>query len=473
MAAAAQRSEPDFTSGEATPSAAQDARPRGIYIEEHDPGSHWASYQLGFSEIAEIEELYRIVAICREMQPARCRLWRVYTADYDMRPGVWSGPLPRNRWSYAWWSNYSGTWFNDIPGYDQGIKVSFGLRRKFQSEPWEPLDFLAWVWGVQIRSFLVGRRRLVWSGAKWSGKFERRHGFFRRDLAAVHAAEKFLESDQWLDRPWPFEPWAKRVYWDRPLPDWSMPAQTIPKSQGVWSDPSDKANSTWSGLNCRWSAPYVYALDAPDHAWSRDKWSEKKRREKLVRLNELFMERLRVQVEKLEPRLEGRPLFAAEQRFYPSFGEAALDGKGMAAFFQLTANVCGERIGEELFWTDFDGWPETPWNGNETIGRAEKPFSMAWGVAASAARSEALASGKAPASAAGSLLATFGESASSGEAPAAAPATVNAALVNNFVDVAEPWPRDRCWKQCEWRGQYIFGLGAPQCGFAVATWIYN
>ncbi len=32
MAAAAQRSEPDFTSGEASPSVAQDARPRGMQI---------------------------------------------------------------------------------------------------------------------------------------------------------------------------------------------------------------------------------------------------------------------------------------------------------------------------------------------------------------------------------------------------------------------------------------------------------
>ncbi len=36
MAAAAQRSEPDFTSGEATPSVAQDARPRGMQIRKRE-----------------------------------------------------------------------------------------------------------------------------------------------------------------------------------------------------------------------------------------------------------------------------------------------------------------------------------------------------------------------------------------------------------------------------------------------------
>ena len=59
----------------------------GITIEEHDPNMPWASYQLGFDEIASVDDLARIVAVCREMQPARCKLWRVYVDDYDMRPG--------------------------------------------------------------------------------------------------------------------------------------------------------------------------------------------------------------------------------------------------------------------------------------------------------------------------------------------------------------------------------------------------
>ena len=85
----------------------------GISIEEDGTGDDWAAYQLGLSEITGLDDVRRIVTICREMQPVRCRLWRMYTPEYDFRPGVWSGPLPTCAWSECWWSNYSGV---EVPG---------------------------------------------------------------------------------------------------------------------------------------------------------------------------------------------------------------------------------------------------------------------------------------------------------------------------------------------------------------------
>lgn len=112
-------------------------KPYGIYIEEGGPQVHWATYQLGFEDIAAYEDLKYILKICWEMQPARCRLWRVYTFDYDLRPGCWSGPLPQNAWSNAWWSLWSGAYMPEFPGLDErGLLVSWGKRERILCEAW-------------------------------------------------------------------------------------------------------------------------------------------------------------------------------------------------------------------------------------------------------------------------------------------------------------------------------------------------
>lgn len=96
---------------------------------------HWVSYQLGFGEVASLEDLKLILAICEEIQPARCRLWRVYTRDCDFMPGVWIS-FARDgefcRWSHCWWSGYSGSEFPMLPGMDgKDLIISFALKRKF------------------------------------------------------------------------------------------------------------------------------------------------------------------------------------------------------------------------------------------------------------------------------------------------------------------------------------------------------
>ena len=60
----------------------------GIRIEEDGTGDHWATWQLGLPEIADEATVRHIVSICNEMQPARCRLWRIYTDVFDRRPIV-------------------------------------------------------------------------------------------------------------------------------------------------------------------------------------------------------------------------------------------------------------------------------------------------------------------------------------------------------------------------------------------------
>ena len=55
-------------------------------IEEDGEGEHWAAYQLHFEDIPTAADLIKISAICADVEPARCRLWRVYVPEYDLRP---------------------------------------------------------------------------------------------------------------------------------------------------------------------------------------------------------------------------------------------------------------------------------------------------------------------------------------------------------------------------------------------------
>lgn len=288
----------------------------GIYIDEFDPGMHWASYQLGFDEVASLDDLRVILKICQEMQPARCRLWRVYSKDYDYRPGVWSGPMPRNAWSECWWSSYSGTYFPGLPGLDdRGLLVSFALRRKFLCEPWAKGDFAA---GIAYTSLLSERIPIfgypVWSVAYWGEKYPQRLPFSFTQIIPLHGCEYIYEPEiPWYDAPWQEKPWAISHVWDRRRTPFSIFLTGIPFAQECWSDSIYKGarrghplkdtvwqkrpwrkgdwakakSGGWSGTNSFWGTREIL-VTAQAPVWGQFKWSDSQPEPVYKRIDEFF-----------------------------------------------------------------------------------------------------------------------------------------------------------------------------------------
>lgn len=266
----------------------------GIELEENNGGGpFWAAYQLGLSDVTGMDDLARIVAICREMQPARCRLWRVYTPDYDFRPGVWSGPLPVCTWAKCWWSEYSGAEAPDIPGLDDatGLIVSFGARRATLVSPLcgshchaGRLLTLSHGWQAPLLSFPE------WSECHWGDLFPPSHSFTFAHLYSFTWAEALYEPYHWTGR-WDERIWRGRLLRvDRRLPPWRFHVLGHPLTDAVWSglEPAYSASfapdaahgrilpdnpGAWSALNGFWSgAPRLQTLPDPQ-CWSGSGWS--------------------------------------------------------------------------------------------------------------------------------------------------------------------------------------------------------
>lgn len=303
----------------------------GITLEESGEGDFWAAYQLGLSGVTGMDDLARIVTICREMQPARCRLWRVYTPEYDFRPGVWSGPLPVCAWSQCWWSAYSGAEAPDIPGLDgdTGLVVSFGSRR---GVPVTPLC------GEQGRAALLitldlGRQARyrdfpAWSECAYGDAFPRDHSFTFAHLYSFTWAEAVHEQYRWTGW-WDDRLWRGRLLRvDRQLPPWRFHIHSHPLTEAVWSgcepaySPTFQPNpahgrvlsdtpGSWSALNFWGGAPHVETLPAPQ-VWSEDAWSEAALAPEEVEILELVPCLRGEAVPALEP---GRPLPAVTLHF--------------------------------------------------------------------------------------------------------------------------------------------------------------
>lgn len=303
----------------------------GITLEEDGEGDYWAAYQLGLSGVTGMDDLARIVAICREMQPARCRMWRVYTPDYDFRPGVWSGALPLCTWSNCWWSEYSGAETPDIPGLDDstGLIVSFGARRSVLVSPLcgavthaALLLTLNHGWQTPLLLFPA------WSECNYGDVFPRDHSFTIAHLYSFTWAEAVYEQYRWAG-PWDGRCWRGRLLRvDRRLPPWRFHVLGHPLTEGVWSgcEPDytptfrpDAAHGrvlsdvpgTWSALNFWGGAPRVEILPAPQ-VWSEDAWSEDVLAPKEVEIPELVPCLRGEAVPALEP---GRPLPAVTLHF--------------------------------------------------------------------------------------------------------------------------------------------------------------
>lgn len=267
---------------------------RDVILEESGEGDYWATYQVGLSGITGMDDLARIVSICRKMQPARCRLWRAYTPEYDFRPGTWSGPLPLCAWSNCWWSEYSGAEVPGIPGLDDDtdLIVSFGSRVGYLIQSLCGGEaraglLLTLVHGWQAPLLLFP----AWSQCRWGDVFPRDHSFTFSHLYSFTWAEAFYEPYAW-EGEWDDRPWRGRLLRvDRRLPPWRFHVQGYALTEAVWSgcEPGYSATfvpdpahgrvlpdlpGSWSALNGFWGCPpEVETLPAPQ-VWSDAFWSE-------------------------------------------------------------------------------------------------------------------------------------------------------------------------------------------------------
>lgn len=135
-------------------------------VEEDGTGDDWATWQLGLKNssaytipLNEVAQTAYKVAL--EMQPQRCRLFRIYNEDFDLRPirTTLGPPL-----SEGYLSFYSGMYDPDNPDPDNPI-ISFGQRLSLESEAYDPNAALGFTVSMPfvapyIDAFVVGISRL-------------------------------------------------------------------------------------------------------------------------------------------------------------------------------------------------------------------------------------------------------------------------------------------------------------------------
>lgn len=220
-------------------------------IEENGPGAYWATYQLGLPQIADMDDVRRIVTICTEMAPARCRLWRMYTDAYDRRPIVLSeGPALGD----GWLSFHSGV---SVEGPDGDIVVSFGTKRSFQAETYLP-SLHAASFGTECVSghtapyldrFIVGRSRL-------SDPLPRNHPFVMGALFSILWADRQTLGRSWRGE-WDARRWLDYTGFDRKLPRWRMGRRSLSRAQLVPTE------SMLADTNSRLGATFAVVIDNP------------------------------------------------------------------------------------------------------------------------------------------------------------------------------------------------------------------
>ena len=208
-------------------------------IEERTPGLHWAAYQIALADIPDIATVREIWEIAHEMHPARCKLWRMYTPEYDRRPTIWGvGP----GWSCGFYSHYSGV---PVPEVADDLIVSFGSRRAFQVEAYNP-DVASGL-TLFIGALIPYLNRQVWGRSKYSEVYPRRHGFIVSELFSFHFATCEVVTWGW-EGEWDERPWVRITDWDRVLPKWRMHYRSMPRSRACWGE----GGKPWGGLNSRY-----------------------------------------------------------------------------------------------------------------------------------------------------------------------------------------------------------------------------
>jgi P2-related tail formation protein len=198
---------------------------------EEEQGAHWATYQLGLPQIATEEEVRRVLHLARLSQPARCRLWRIYTDVFDRRPIVVSeGPVLGD----GWLSYYSGVPVDgSIEDGTEGALVSFGVRAALQSERYADDDAI----GVFCSLYRIGTQalyidRFIVGLSQLSNVYPPVGGFVIGEVISRLWADIATTNRVW-NSTWDDAPWYEPLGHDRKLPLWRFRSRSISCSQLV------------------------------------------------------------------------------------------------------------------------------------------------------------------------------------------------------------------------------------------------
>lgn len=209
--------------------------------------AHWAEfgielqtpqYDTGYLDI--IATIAELIWLINEYKPARSKLFRIYTDEYDRRPIVLSnGP----KLGDGWLSFYSGVNV-DVPGGDD-VLVSFGATRRFQAEAYLAGNMAASFGTESVRgslipyldTFTVGRSRL-------GDVYPRNNPFVIGSLFSILWADRQTTPRRWRGE-WDARAWLDYTGFDRKLPHWRMERRAVSRSQLVpsWSDGLSDNNS--------------------------------------------------------------------------------------------------------------------------------------------------------------------------------------------------------------------------------------
>ncbi len=257
---------------------------RDVVIEEDGTGDHWATWQLGLPEIAGEAAVRHIVSICNEMQPARCRLWRIYTDVFDRRPLVTDvGPVLDD----GWLDFYSGAFVETGQGGTDDVLVSFGATRRFQAEA---CGEIAASFGTTIRrAFLIAYLdRFVVDRSRLDDVYPRNHGFASACLYSLLWAERATTGRRWRGE-WDARRWRDYTGFDRKLPRWSMRVRAWSRNQLALDDGiGGVAGDGLDSPNARLDAVFAALVDNPPRldAFALDEHDPMRRE---PRLHEMFV----------------------------------------------------------------------------------------------------------------------------------------------------------------------------------------
>ncbi len=344
----------------------------GVRIEEDGTGEFWATYQLGLPEVPTEEALRRMVAVAREMQPVRCRLWRVYNDLCDFRPAVWSGGAPDHAWGNAWWSRYSGVGVPGVPGVDAGhdLMASFGGRDALLAERYFT-GRVGWGMAALLCAIIPYVDRPIWSRARWSERYRRQSAFV---LGQLLSARGEASRPRWRMA---YREWAR----SQAVPSWPGPASAWGRD-GVWGD-----------INSNYSVPCARRITAPAPRWSENRWSEDAPRVEVLRILEQFHAALAARGERLAPGgpdgvLPGAGMAALISGLIPYIDRPfwgrtrwsdALPRRHGFSGASAFGTVSGQRREEPAGWTG--RWSDAPWRvtlGWERTQPAWRMFPSHW-----------------------------------------------------------------------------------------------
>ena len=354
----------------------------GVRIEEDGTGDFWATYQLGLPEVPTEEALRRMVAVAREMQPVRCRLWRVYNDLCDFRPAVWSGGAPDHAWGNAWWSRYSGVGVPGVPGVDadHDLMASFGGRDALLAERYFT-GRVGWGMAALLCGLIPYIDRPIWGRTRWSDRHRLQSAFVLGQLLSTRSDPS---RPRWRMA---YRAWAKSqavLAWPGPAPGSAPDTMSDrPAPSSLWG-----RDGVWGEINSNYGVPCVRRISGPAPRWSEGRWSEDAPRVEVLRILEQFHAALAARGERLAPGgpdglMPGAGMAALISGLIPyidrpfwgrtRWSEALPRRHGFSGASGF-GTVSGQRREEPAGWTG--RWIDAPWRRTRGWERTQPAWRM-------------------------------------------------------------------------------------------------